>query len=177
MLWIDQICINQPDAVEKSSQLALMGEIYCKAQSVVIWLGAGTEDSNRALQYLRELEPLMPSPQTYMRAREEGTAYQQGYLFTCERPLRKKLEEFHSMCAVKHHLRTTRLTSVRGQSCGSFADIHSFVVVPNMDPPGDRTCSAGYRRLRKTDHGLGRSRLHHGCTSEYKVPPEPRSPG
>ncbi|KAJ9660012.1 hypothetical protein H2201_007117 [Coniosporium apollinis] len=95
LLWIDQICINQPDAVEKSHQLVLMGEIYSKAQAVVIWLGERTDESDRALQHLRELEALTPPPQTYLRAREKGTAYQQGYLFGRERGLRAKLEAFH----------------------------------------------------------------------------------
>ncbi|KAF2208887.1 hypothetical protein CERZMDRAFT_8174, partial [Cercospora zeae-maydis SCOH1-5] len=38
-LWIDAICINQIDAQEKSSQLALLGRIYSNAAEVLIWLG------------------------------------------------------------------------------------------------------------------------------------------
>ncbi|KAK4125812.1 heterokaryon incompatibility, partial [Parathielavia appendiculata] len=37
-LWIDQICINQKDEVEKGAQIRLMTEIYAGASPVVIWL-------------------------------------------------------------------------------------------------------------------------------------------
>lgn len=49
-LWIDQICINQNDKDEKLSQMQIMGEIYSKAQSVLIWLGKADEQSDLAMQ-------------------------------------------------------------------------------------------------------------------------------
>ena len=42
MLWVDQICINQTDLKERSSQVLKMSEIYANADAVQIWLG---EDS------------------------------------------------------------------------------------------------------------------------------------
>ena len=44
-VWIDAICINQGDALEKSAQVARMLKIYEKAQSVAIWLGEPDADS------------------------------------------------------------------------------------------------------------------------------------
>jgi hypothetical protein len=38
-LWIDQICINQPDIAEKVQQIPLMGMIYTHATNTIIWLG------------------------------------------------------------------------------------------------------------------------------------------
>ena len=38
-LWIDQLCIDQDNDVEKGPQIQLMGDIYRKAERVVIWLG------------------------------------------------------------------------------------------------------------------------------------------
>lgn len=38
-IWIDFICIDQQNAVEKSRQIAMMGDIYSKADEVLIWLG------------------------------------------------------------------------------------------------------------------------------------------
>jgi hypothetical protein len=38
-LWIDAICINQTDLVEKSHQVQRMGEIYRDAEEVLVWLG------------------------------------------------------------------------------------------------------------------------------------------
>jgi len=38
-LWIDAICIDQIDVLERNHQVALMGQIYSKAQAVLMWLG------------------------------------------------------------------------------------------------------------------------------------------
>lgn len=39
ILWADAVCINQNDKLEKSSQVAQMGQIYTLAQQTLIWLG------------------------------------------------------------------------------------------------------------------------------------------
>lgn len=44
-LWVDAICLNQEDEMEKAVQVGLMGEIYSQAKKVHIWLGS----YNRAL--------------------------------------------------------------------------------------------------------------------------------
>lgn len=38
-IWIDALCINQHDDVEKNEQVAMMGEIYSEAHEVLVWLG------------------------------------------------------------------------------------------------------------------------------------------
>jgi hypothetical protein len=38
-LWIDAVCINQADNVEKGQQVQLMGAIYRSAERVLVWLG------------------------------------------------------------------------------------------------------------------------------------------
>lgn len=40
VLWVDAVCINQGDLVEKSTQVAMMGEIYSRCSTVYLWLGA-----------------------------------------------------------------------------------------------------------------------------------------
>ena len=51
-LWIDYICINQEDVVEKSKQVSQMGIIYESASSVVIWLGLATPNSQVGMKIL-----------------------------------------------------------------------------------------------------------------------------
>ncbi|KAK4203214.1 heterokaryon incompatibility protein [Triangularia verruculosa] len=48
-LWIDQVCINQPDDEERSSQVSLMGHIYSRAEEVLVWLGPEADDSNEVM--------------------------------------------------------------------------------------------------------------------------------
>jgi hypothetical protein len=44
LLWVDAICINQADLVERSLQVGIMGEIYGNAELVVVWLGKDTRN-------------------------------------------------------------------------------------------------------------------------------------
>ncbi|KAH7074862.1 heterokaryon incompatibility protein-domain-containing protein [Paraphoma chrysanthemicola] len=38
-LWVDALCINQIDTKEKNHQVQHMGDIYCNAAKVLVWLG------------------------------------------------------------------------------------------------------------------------------------------
>jgi hypothetical protein len=51
IFWIDAICINQADEVEKEQQVKKMYEIYKNARQVVVWLGPTTPDSIKALDF------------------------------------------------------------------------------------------------------------------------------
>ena len=53
-LWIDQICINQPDSEEKAMQIPLMDKIYTRANNTVIWLG--DDDGEHPVQALDLME-------------------------------------------------------------------------------------------------------------------------
>ena len=56
-LWVDAICINQEDLVERNIQVPLMANIMESAKHVCIWLGEEDEDSHLAFSpYHRVLE-------------------------------------------------------------------------------------------------------------------------
>ncbi|KAF1950223.1 HET-domain-containing protein, partial [Byssothecium circinans] len=57
-LWIDALSINQSDLTERSHQVALMGKIYSRASSVVVWLGPGTEETDKHLPTLETLSQI-----------------------------------------------------------------------------------------------------------------------
>lgn len=57
ILWIDAICINQASDVEKSTQVAMMGEIYRGAAEVLVFLGEEKDNSAMVMQYLELAEP------------------------------------------------------------------------------------------------------------------------
>ncbi|KAL8978226.1 MAG: hypothetical protein Q9205_006144 [Flavoplaca limonia] len=54
-IWIDSICINQEDPLERAAQVSIMGSIYEAAQNVVIWLGGEDEFTNDALAAMKAL--------------------------------------------------------------------------------------------------------------------------
>jgi Heterokaryon incompatibility protein (HET) len=55
IVWVDAICINQDNSEEKSDQVALMGDIYRKAERTFAWLGPDglTEDLAKAEEELK----------------------------------------------------------------------------------------------------------------------------
>lgn len=59
--WIDALCINQLDNVEKSHQIAHMGQIYSKADRVTVWLGPQNDDSDVVLRFLALLAEFVKS--------------------------------------------------------------------------------------------------------------------
>lgn len=58
VLWIDAICINQNDVMERNAQVQQMDLIYEKSQRVVVWLGPESEDSGDAIKFIRHLRML-----------------------------------------------------------------------------------------------------------------------
>jgi hypothetical protein len=61
ILWIDAICINQDDTIERNHQVNQMWFIYKQAERVVAWLGIDTDDSHIAMGFLEKLtyEPVV----------------------------------------------------------------------------------------------------------------------
>ncbi|OCL03012.1 HET-domain-containing protein, partial [Glonium stellatum] len=57
-LWIDSICIDQTSLEERSSQVALMGEIYKKAKEVIVWLGESDSSTKQAIQCLSDISQI-----------------------------------------------------------------------------------------------------------------------
>ena len=51
-LWVDALCINQKDPLERRQQLQMMGSIYSSARKVLIWLGDGNEHTDYAIDIM-----------------------------------------------------------------------------------------------------------------------------
>lgn len=52
-MWIDAICINQDDSLEKDHQVANMARIYRHARTVCVWLGGYAANSDLAFRHIR----------------------------------------------------------------------------------------------------------------------------
>jgi hypothetical protein len=79
-LWIDAICINQDDLVERSRQVPLMKETYERATNLVIWLGEGHDETAVALDLLQRLADLRSPDQKWCEICN-GTAPGQSFVF------------------------------------------------------------------------------------------------
>lgn len=54
--WIDALCINQADEVEKTHQVSMMTRIYGGAKLVKVWLGSAADNSDIAMKALDDAD-------------------------------------------------------------------------------------------------------------------------
>ena len=71
-IWIDAICINQEDDVEKAVQVAHMQSIYARAEEVFVWLGASEDDSDLAIDHIPSIiEYAVKNWQDFLQDKDE----------------------------------------------------------------------------------------------------------
>jgi hypothetical protein len=65
-IWIDQLCINQSDNLERSSQVAMMRDIYKRCSCCIIWLGeleaVPSKDASAVFTFLKEVAAVATTP-------------------------------------------------------------------------------------------------------------------
>jgi hypothetical protein len=54
-LWIDAICIDQGNILERNHQVKRMGSIYEGASKVLVWLGPQKDQSDIALSFIEDI--------------------------------------------------------------------------------------------------------------------------
>jgi hypothetical protein len=54
-IWVDRICIDQEDDVERSSQTSRMSNVYNQAENVYVWLGEADANSELAWELIENL--------------------------------------------------------------------------------------------------------------------------
>ncbi|KAH7308420.1 heterokaryon incompatibility protein-domain-containing protein [Stachybotrys elegans] len=52
VLWVDAVCINQADLLERSQQVGIMKQIYIQSRKTLIWLGPENEDTAKAFELI-----------------------------------------------------------------------------------------------------------------------------
>lgn len=73
VIWVDAVCIDQSNNIEKEHQIPMMGEIYARASRVIVWLGEEQADSTKALEAIRlAAESALYAPNTAHQPPEEA---------------------------------------------------------------------------------------------------------
>jgi hypothetical protein len=94
LIWIDAVCIDQVNDIEKITQLPMMGDIYRTAKRVCVYLGEADDESDFLLQVLEEHQDLQP-PGTRAQEMPNWTATM-GYLSANEDRI------IHSLICLMH---------------------------------------------------------------------------
>lgn len=71
VLWIDAICINQNDIQERNVQVRQMLDIYKSATRVVIWLGEGDRDSDKAMTFINKYSDSLLTRESFSKVEKE----------------------------------------------------------------------------------------------------------
>ncbi|KAH8599551.1 heterokaryon incompatibility protein-domain-containing protein [Bisporella sp. PMI_857] len=56
VLWVDAVCVDQHNTVDRNYHVGRMAHIYPSATRVIIWLGRDSEESDVAIELLRPLK-------------------------------------------------------------------------------------------------------------------------
>ncbi len=55
ILWVDAICVNQKDLLERGQQVALMRTVYSQASGTKVWIGKESSESGMAMDLISVL--------------------------------------------------------------------------------------------------------------------------
>ncbi|KAJ6443793.1 E3 ubiquitin-protein ligase MARCH6 [Purpureocillium lavendulum] len=55
-MWIDAICINQNDLVERAAQVGIMDQVYKRSSTTAIWLGNGGPEADSTIEMFEAIQ-------------------------------------------------------------------------------------------------------------------------
>ena len=61
LIWIDQICINQDDDLERGHQVSIMKNIFNQAKEVIVWLGEEDNNARKLFDYAKKMDNVRDS--------------------------------------------------------------------------------------------------------------------
>ena len=90
LIWIDQICINQEDDLERGHQVSIMKKIFNRAKEVIVWLGEEDAQTRKLCEYAKKMERGRSSPKnpqkTYLKRLLNPRQLQDAIQNLLERP-------------------------------------------------------------------------------------------
>jgi hypothetical protein len=98
LLWIDAICINQGDLIERAQQVRIMDDVFSSALKVVVYLGEQVPESIALFEELAAADALLRLDGNCDRPRPSDAIIRElGVLF--ERPWFKRVWVLQEVCA------------------------------------------------------------------------------
>ncbi|XXH01949.1 hypothetical protein Hte_008312 [Hypoxylon texense] len=194
LLWVDAICINQDDPIEKANQVRLMHLIYSKAEATIVWLGGAGPNTKYAHTFLENMDRI--GAHTFLQrldllgerhARPISVTKFNAALRITQRPARA-LRGLHELLAMPYWERVWIIQEIaRAQAvsvrCGSFRfDLNTLIAcsvhVKDL-PQRSRTLINAIEEFRRQEldaqrGGLRMSLLEALLRSRYSLATNPR---
>lgn len=131
LFWIDSICINMEDQVERTRQVNMMGEIYRHASQVDIWLGEKYDDDELGewLQGIYARTVVHTDWQHDEQSRHLVDQYLEGYknlAHSDKSPLRQCNDVYGAFCLIWLLAQGTRLADVEFYDNTTWSNIFKF---------------------------------------------------
>ncbi|KAH8725716.1 heterokaryon incompatibility protein-domain-containing protein, partial [Phaeosphaeriaceae sp. PMI808] len=109
IIWVDAVCINQEDEIEKGYQIQLMAAIYAKASHVIVWLGEAQDHGDRALELIRI------AGKNSVNSSNAGP-FDQAILQLLERPWFRRIWVLQEVAAAQHIIIKCGTTEIDGHA-------------------------------------------------------------
>jgi hypothetical protein len=153
-IWIDAICINQGDDEEKGHQVHRMGDVYRRANKVVIWLGPAENDSDLAMESLPGLSERLsslPFGSVVYHFEENGLPDENSPVWYAVGNLFRR-QWFGRLWTFQETVLAAKLIAVAGQKMADWTLIST--VAGQLWELGLWSTCVGYQRLEKLGNGF-----------------------
>ncbi|KAK5652292.1 hypothetical protein OQA88_10640 [Cercophora sp. LCS_1] len=123
-MWIDAICINQRDVVERSHQVLRMRDIFRLAHRVLVWLGPPDDTSDEGMKVLERIGRQIEVGKDSFILPDPNREHDCRFWYDCESELPIALESWN---AVSHLLSRSWFARVWVMQEVQLANIRSLV--------------------------------------------------
>lgn len=130
-IWIDQLCINQSDDIEKGYQVQMMLQIYIAASRVAVWLGLGADDSDSFISHIPLMSTLIRDGQFVDVVRGYADADYLQRMIHAFRAFLKR-EYWTRLWIIQEFAVARELYIVCGKTSIEFTDLRVYLVFLNQ---------------------------------------------
>jgi hypothetical protein len=150
IIWADAICIDQNNILERNHQVKLMKSIYTQASDVAVWLGLEGDESDTAMDFLRD-----DSDERFVVEMQEDTVGHPPLPNELVMPLRKLLHRDYwtRMWILQEFSLASQLTMYCGTKFASWTDLEYVRQFWEWEPALGDTYASDIFWYRSKMHG------------------------
>ncbi|TGO43686.1 hypothetical protein BCON_1082g00010 [Botryotinia convoluta] len=116
-MWIDALCINQSNHLERNRQVHIMQTIYKRARRVILWLGPAQDDSDLAIEILKIMESTRVGERQISESQDRNRKdWRAALLALCQRSYWHRVWMMQEICLGREYLVCCGSKSISGNT-------------------------------------------------------------